>query len=287
MTARSDATGPGSGLGAGAAYALRAGRAVLADPSAGFERIADRLAERRAHHEPAFPYVAASDWQASLHEVLGLPWPCPMDDEFDTLWQQMLDELAQRGLVPGRGTFNGWDDGGRALVRAVYCLVRHQRPERVVETGVGHGVTTRFILAALERNGTGQLWSIDLPPLIARHLEVEVGVAVPEALRDRWTLLRGSSRQQLRPLLTRLGSIDLFLHDSMHTTRNLRFELVQAWPALRAGGVVVADDIDYNRAFGEFARQGSLDESIVARHEDTDRLFGILVKASAHTTVAH
>jgi len=287
VTVSGEATRDGSALGGRAAYALRASRAVLADPSAGCERIADRLAERRERREPAFAYVAASDWQASLHEILGLSWPCPMDDEFDTLWQAMLDELAQRGFAPGRGTFNGWDDGGRALVRAVYCLVRHQRPERVVETGVGHGVTTRFILAALEQNGVGRLWSIDLPPLIERHLEVEVGVAVPDALRGRWTLVRGSSRQRLRPLLATLGSIDLFLHDSMHTTRNLRFELVQAWPVLRAGGVVVADDIDYNRAFGEFARQGSLDESIVARHEDTDRMFGILVKASGPATVTH
>jgi hypothetical protein len=35
--------------------------------------------------------------------------------------------------------------------------------EKVVETGVAHGVTSRFILEALSRNGDSHLWSIDLP----------------------------------------------------------------------------------------------------------------------------
>jgi len=282
-----DATGhPGSALGARATYVARAGRAVLADPYAGCERILERLAERRERHQPPFPYAVTGDWHEHLHAALGIPWPCAADAEIDAVWQATHDDLLARGLGPGRGTFGGWDDGGRALVAAAYCLVRHLRPERVVETGVGHGVTTRFILEALERNGTGRLWSIDLPPLIDRHLETEVGVAIPERLRGRWRLIRGSSRQRLRPLLAALGTIDLFVHDSMHTTRNVRFELSHAWPALSAGGAVIVDDIDFNRAFGTFAPPGGIAGSLVARHDDTDRLFGVLIKAAPRTATA-
>ncbi len=280
MAVGSEATShPGSALGARAVYAARASRAEVADPSAGWERIVERLAELRERREPPVPYAGTSVWHEALHAVLGVPWPCACDDAFDGVWRVMLDDLAARGLAPGRGTFAGWDDGGRALVQSAYCLVRYARPKRIVETGVAHGVTTRFILEALEQNGSGQLWSIDLPPLIERHLQTEVGIAVPERLRGRWTLIRGSSRQRLRPLLTTLETIDLFVHDSMHTTRNLQFELSQAWPALTPGGAVIADDIDFNRAFGTFALRGDVAHSLVARHDDTDRLFGILVKA--------
>jgi predicted O-methyltransferase YrrM len=271
---------PGAALGARAAYAARASRAVLADPYAGCDRILERLAERRERRQPPFRYTVTSDWHAHLHAALGLPWPCAADAQIDEVWRATNDDLTARGLVTGRGTFGGWDDGGRSLVGAAYCLVRHLRPERVVETGVAHGVTTRFILEALARNGSGRLWSIDLPPLIDRHLETEVGVAVPERLRGRWKLIRGSSRQRLRPLLTALGTIDVFVHDSMHTTRNVQFELSQAWPALTPGGVVIADDIDFNRGFGTFAARGGIAHSLVARHDDTDRLFGILVKTA-------
>ena len=56
--------------------------------------------------------------------------------------------------------------------------------------------------------------------------------AVPERLHGRWTLIRGSSRQRLPPLVAELGQLDLFLHDSRHTARNVLFELEQVWPAL-------------------------------------------------------
>jgi hypothetical protein len=36
----------------------------------------------------------------------------------------------------------------------------------LVETGVAHGITSRFVLEALQRNGGGRLWSIDVPPLL-------------------------------------------------------------------------------------------------------------------------
>ena len=68
----------------------------------------------------------------------------------------------------------------------------------MVETGVGSGVTTSFILQALAANGEGHLWSIDLPPIGAEQF---AGSFVPQALRSRWTLLRGRSRDLLPQLL--------------------------------------------------------------------------------------
>jgi Methyltransferase domain len=49
-------------------------------------------------------------------------------------------------------------------------------------------------------------------------------------------------------LLSRLGRIDLFVHDSRHSEYNVRFELDRAWAALRPGGALVVDDIDLNWA---------------------------------------
>ena len=41
-------------------------------------------------------------------------------------------------------------------------------------------------------------------------------------------------------LLAELGEIDLFVHDSSHTMRNLRFEFEHAWGAIAAGGYTIA-----------------------------------------------
>jgi predicted O-methyltransferase YrrM len=234
-------------------YAPRVLGALLRHPVEGRERVAERLGEWRAAREPVPAYRSRPDWEAELHRRLRAAWPCPVREEFPALWYDIGRGLRDRGLEVGRGSFGGWDDADPALARLVWCATRHLAPETVVETGVARGITTRCILEALERNGRGRLWSIDLPPLIGAHYRAQVGAAVPERLRHRWTYIEGSSRTRLSSLLRKLGRIQLFVHDSMHTDRNLGFELAQVWPALAPGGVVVADDIERNAAFARFA----------------------------------
>ena len=177
-------------------------------------------------------------------------------------------------------------NGDAGLVRAIWCLTRHLKPKKVVETGVAHGVTSRFILEALRRNGEGHLWSIDLPPL-ERNWREQVGAAVGDRHADQWTYIRGSSRRRLPELLSRLGQIDLFIHDSLHTERNVRFELDRAWAALRTGGVLVVDDIDANWGFRSFTQTFSGHKSLICEAEpvrpDLRRFnergqFGIILK---------
>jgi methyltransferase family protein len=259
-------------------HAAQAVRVFLRDPTQGFERARDVLSDRKERRRRPYHYDAVTDWHRPVHDLFGLPWPCSAETEFRELWSQVVREMSARGVVLGRASFGGWDDAGPALACASYCLARHLRPEHAVETGVARGITTRFILEALERNGPGGLWSIDLPPLLEPGLHEEIAVAVPEARRSRWTLVRGSSRQRLPALVTRLGSIGLFVHDSLHTGRNLRFELDQAWPALDPGGAVIVDDVDFNPALRSFVEQQTDARSIVAEHDDRRRLFAVLRK---------
>jgi hypothetical protein len=55
-------------------------------------------------------------------------------------------------------------------------------------------------------------------------------------------------------VLSHLGEIDLFVHDSLHSERNVRFELDRAWAALRPNGALVVDDIDANWGFRSFTQ---------------------------------
>ena len=151
---------------------------------------------------------------------------------------------------------------------------------------MAHGVTSRFILEAFERNGSGYLWSIDLPPLEQRWRE-QVGVAVGSRYVDRWSYVKGSSRQRLRKLLSRLGQIDLFIHDSLHSERNVRFELDNTWANLKPGGALVVDDIDANWGFQSFSRAFTGHHSLICEAEplrpdgrrfNQKGLFGIILK---------
>jgi hypothetical protein len=127
----------------------------------------------------------------------------------------------------------------------------HATPQRVVETGVARGISSSLVFESLARNGAGHLWSVDMPPLLA-EFRGAVGAAVPDARRDRWTYIRGSSRRNLPRLLRRVAPIDLFIQDSVGTRPTVLFELELAWQALAPGGFLIVNAINRSEAFREF-----------------------------------
>jgi predicted O-methyltransferase YrrM len=264
-----------------AAYGARAVGALLRQPAEGIERIRERRAEHVEQEWRPFHYEAVDDWQEAVAEHVSAAGAMVDPERFEEVWASVSAALANRGLAMGRGAFGGWDDGDREVARAVWWLTGALRPETIVETGVARGVTTCCVLVQLDEADRGRLWSIDLPPLLERALEDEVGAAVPQELRRRWAYIRGSSRGRLPGLARRLRRIDLFVHDSMHTARNLLFELEHAWPALRYGGAVVADDVDYNAGLRRFLAGRRDAVPIVARHADGCGRFAIVLKTPA------
>jgi predicted O-methyltransferase YrrM len=144
--------------------------------------------------------------------------------------------------------------GDTTLGRLVYEVARATRPDTIVETGVATGVTSAYLLAALEDNGHGVLHSIDLPPtnmIAAGH----VGAAIPDKLRDRWIYHWGASRRLLPKLLDGLQGRLMFVHDSDHSYTNMAWEIRSAWQAMTSGGVIVCDDVDLHTAFLDTARE--------------------------------
>jgi len=121
--------------------------------------------------------------------------------------------------------------------------------------------------ALIDNGATGHLVSIDapsthdggpanddgftdtLPPGLAS------GWIVPASHRACWQLRIGRSTDLLAGILSTHGPLDLFIHDSEHTAPTMMFEFETAWPALRDGGILLADNIDTNTAFFDFARQ--------------------------------
>jgi predicted O-methyltransferase YrrM len=166
------------------------------------------------------------------------------------------------GRVTGR---DGYHEGQR-----LYRLLRELKPSVAVETGVCNGVSTAFLLLALEDNGEGELHSIDLPEVAGEDYAEgtfwdgkggavippgkEPGWMVPPQLRPRWNLVLGRSQEVLPLLLDRVGGVDFFMHDSEHSYECMSFEFRTAWDALRQGGLLVADDVNVNAAWDEFVR---------------------------------
>jgi predicted O-methyltransferase YrrM len=145
----------------------------------------------------------------------------------------------------------------------LYLFTRAFRPEVFVETGVLNGFSSAFILLAMHRNGTGTLYSIDLPPLEERILDQgtnplpvgrQPGWAIPSYLRSRHCLHLGDAKVLLPRILDGLRRLDAFLHDSDHSYGHMMFELSLAWRYLRAGGWLLCDNVEQNDAFLDFTR---------------------------------
>jgi len=163
-----------------------------------------------------------------------------------------------------------------ALARTAYLVCRALRPAVVVETGVAYGVTSAFILQALHRNAGGTLYSVDLPPLHP-HGDQFVGSAIPQGLRSRWQLYRGSGQRVLPKVLPTLPRLDVFVHDSLHTFHNMQAELQLVTPRLNHRAVVLADDIQENRAYAQWIDQAHPSYSAVVGEVAKPALFGVAV----------
>jgi predicted O-methyltransferase YrrM len=132
----------------------------------------------------------------------------------------------------------------------LYSLVRELRPSTVLETGVANGHSSVVLLQALQRNGSGTLWSVDISP--------EVGVLVDPSEKANWKLrllpIRGE-RAAFHRLLDEIGPVDLFEHDSDHSYEWQTFEMQSIWPRLRPHGLLSVDDADVSWATLDFARK--------------------------------
>jgi predicted O-methyltransferase YrrM len=213
--------------------------------------------------------IAGRAINANLVDCLAEPQLSNFEDVIEANWNSV------RSSAPFRMAHNG----DIALARLCYCITRAIRPQTVIETGVCYGVTSSFILQALQNNLKGHLHSVDLPPL---HHDADrfIGRLIPENLRSRWTLHRGSSRRLLAPILKSTGKIDLFIHDSLHTYRNMKMEMGLAWHAMRPGGVLISDDVQGNAAFQELSEFSRGAQSLVFAEEGKNALCGLMVKPS-------
>jgi predicted O-methyltransferase YrrM len=158
----------------------------------------------------------------------------------------------------------------------LYCLVRIQQPETLIETGCATGTTSALILYALAQNQHGHLHSIDLrfPTDWLTANNLPSGFLVPDALRSRWTLIEQDTKLALPTLLGQLGRVDLFYHDSDHSYVHQMWEYLSVWPYLKPRGILCSDDLVDSVAMLDMSRQAGG----VLRITSRQRNFGMLVK---------
>ena len=159
--------------------------------------------------------------------------------------------------------------------RLLYFLVKFVQPDVVVETGVANGLSSSYILLALDSLNKGRLISIDYLKMPWETKE-KVGQAIPKQLKKRHELFTGNSLIELEKIKSGIKFFDIFLHDSSHTYKHMMKEYQIAWPYLNNGGFLLSDDVSQNDAFLEFSDKVGKKPLIVRK--DKEGHFGILKK---------
>jgi len=204
---------------------------------------------KRAIRELMYRYTFSSD--VAFCSFLTQASPAAVKYLFEECSQQACfrkaEEIVQLSKPgPGRGQM-GQES------RALYVLIRLIKPGTVLETGVGAGISSLYMLQAMVRNGKGRLYSIDLPD------ETELtGWVVPDDLKSHWDLRIGSSCDILPVLLEEISHTDIFLHDSDHSYDHMMFEFRTIWPYLKNNGLFLAHDIGRNKAIFDFCRESGI-----------------------------
>ena len=148
----------------------------------------------------------------------------------------------------------------------LYILCRITKPKNVIETGVAYGLSSFYILSALNRNEFGKLTSIDS---VFRPWQSEemIGSIIPRNLRKRWKLVLGKSNEKLLDEFKKTEDVEIFIHDSLHSYKNMTFEFSCAIDNIKNNGIIISDDILDNDAFYDFTNNKEIDNSII-RVED-------------------
>lgn len=165
--------------------------------------------------------------------------------------------------------FNASDD----FAFVCYAIVRLALPETVVETGVGNGLSSFYILNALMNNGSGRLYSIDAPH--ASGAENYSGGFVPDNLKDVWTFIQGLGYYEIKRLKKDIPAVDIFIHDSNHTYFNQKAEFSSVIGWVKPGGLIIADDI-HNDSLMEIKNKSGGDIYIIKQPKPHS--IGILAK---------
>jgi hypothetical protein len=224
--------------------------------------LTDRFTDRR--QAPVTPPLASGLLWPRLSEALETDVSLILGEEALSQTDAFLAE--QIAALPPDGPFGVGNSAERLLGHTAYVVCRAVRPDTVVETGVAYGSMTTYLLAALKVNNHGALHSIDLPSIEDRDARF-VGRFVPERLRDRWSLHLGASRRLLPKVLEAIGPVGLFVHDSLHTRRNMSREFTTVTPYLAPRAAVVSDDVHWNRAFEDWARNAAARWAMVRQVE--------------------
>jgi len=210
--------------------------------------------------------------------------------------RKVIDAIEASVVDVDMFTTKKWDDHYQLGFYRIflYCIAKSicNRDGIAIETGVLHGMSTAYILNAVQQQGSS-LVSIDLPSFedeIANQDGYDSWLPPGKTAgwmvdpdHEAWNLILGDTKDLLPKSLSE-NNVQLFIHDSDHSYEHMWFEMEQAFLGVVPGGVIVVDNIEHSDCFVDFVKAkcaeglildhfaGSADQALTL----TNRQIGVL-----------
>ena len=163
--------------------------------------------------------------------------------------------------------------GGGGCFPFLYFICRLRRPLTVVETGVAAGWSSAAILTSLQINGSGKLYSTDLPYKNRPGADRAIGLLVDDKLKAEWHLDISGDRAGLPKISKVIDNIDVFHFDSDKSYQGRKFGYETVKNNLANDAIIIFDDIQDNFHFKELVEDNNLSYKIF---EFQKKFFGVI-----------
>jgi len=137
-------------------------------------------------------------------------------------------------------------------------LIRQEKPDVMIETGVESGYSSEHYLKAMDDNKRGILYSCDPAPS-------GFYTAYP-IVHPRFVFIQKASYVALDEIFKKEGRCDFFVHDSDHSFDCQSFEYNWAWNHVRSGGIIASDDTKWSDTPGRPDLEHGAWEKFLASH---------------------
>ena len=191
---------------------------------------------------------------AQLHDLFMVARAYTESPDFAISKLSSSDEIEDSRKKAGP-LFPSFYDSGPRYLEFLREIIKKFDVKIVVETGVAHGHSTRVILGSLQD-------VLDRKPdtkVEVHSLDVDQRTKWPDmAGNPNWVFHLVTENRTVETILSEIGEIDMFIHDSDHSYFNQMREYRAAWAHLKPGGFLISDDVSWSNAFIDFCNQNKL-----------------------------
>lgn len=172
--------------------------------------------------------IYRGDFNAVLNQICkDFNWPA-----------KALTAYSRRDKILGKDRGNPVGTHFTSDGKLLYALVRHLKPAMMLEIGTHFGGSATHIAAAMDLNGSGALYTVDIEETSGRH--------IPAEYQDFVTVVHANIDHYLPQLVNQKMTFDCIFEDGAHSEGQVHNIYKYLPLIMNEGGYIISHDVAMN-----------------------------------------